>query len=202
MATDRRKFLQLAGLSAVAVTTLGFAKFNEEEERFAGDCATTDDILGPFYRPEAPDRSDLTYASLKGLPLVVEGRIFQSDCTSPLKGAKVEIWQADHKGAYDNNSDKFRGRGLQIADDDGKYSFKTIYPGRYKNGRLYRPSHIHFRVTGAGHKELISQIYFQGDPYIAEDPWAGADKAELRVLPFAKTDDGYQKVVFDVYLAS
>jgi protocatechuate 3,4-dioxygenase beta subunit len=47
-------------------------------------------------------------------------------------------------------------------------------PEKYLNGKLFRPAHIHFRVTAA--EELVSQIYFMGDPNITEDPWASKKK--------------------------
>ena len=202
METNRRKFLRTAGLGAFAISTFGFTSYQAEEDRYAGDCATTDDILGPFYRPKAPVRSDLTYKSLKGLPLIIEGRVFEADCTTPLVGAQVEVWLADHDGDYDNKSDDFQGRGRQYADKKGYYQFKTIVPGRYLNGRKFRPAHIHFRVTGLEHKQLVSQVYFKGDPYIEEDPWASDSKAALRILPYEQAPGGIQKVTFDIYLES
>ena len=33
---------------------------------------------------------------------------------------------------------------------------------------MIRPAHIHFDVRGK-HDELVSQMYFEGDPYIPED---------------------------------
>ena len=83
----------------------------------------------------------------------------------------------------------------------GEYAFKTILPGKYLNGRLYRPAHIHYRVTAKKSKELVSQIYFQGDPHIIEDPWASSKKAVHRVLPIVLEDlKGNLAVNFDVYL--
>ena len=33
-----------------------------------------------------------------------------------------------------------------------------------------RPAHIHFQVSGR-HDRLVTQMYFEGDPYIAADPF-------------------------------
>jgi protocatechuate 3,4-dioxygenase beta subunit len=58
-------------------------------------------------------------------------------------------------------------------------------------------------VSEENSKELISQIYFKGDPHITEDPWASQKKAELRVLPISLEDTkGNLTVNFDIYLAS
>ena len=66
---------------------------------------------------------------------------------------------------------------------------------------LCRPAHIHYRVTEKNNKELVSQIYFQGDPHIAKDPWASKEKAELRILPISLEDTkGNLAVNFDIFL--
>lgn len=207
---DRRNFLKKGSLFAVAVSTFGcaIAKTNITEpittktnKKFVGDCTTTDDILGPFYRKGAPIREDLTSSKFDAKRIVIKGCVFSEDCTTPLEGALVEFWQADPEGAYDNETDKFLFRGRQIANEKGGFSFTTFMPGKYLNGELYRPSHIHFRVRGANHKELISQIYFKGDVDIAADPWASNPKAELRILETGKLEDELETIVFDIYLA-
>jgi catechol 1,2-dioxygenase len=86
-------------------------------------------------------------------------------------------------------------------DEKGVYSFTTILPGKYLNGELYRPAHIHFRVTAPGYREIISQIYFKGDPHITEDPWASQPKAEHRILSVVPEDiHGGLAVNFDVFM--
>ena len=115
---------------------------------------------------------------MQGTKIRVKGKVFGSDCQTVLKDCLIEIWHCNASGEYDNNSKKYQQRASWISDKDGHYFFDTIMPGKYKNGRLYRPSHIHFRVSKEGYKELISQIYFAGDPHIIEDPWASAEKAK------------------------
>ncbi len=198
---DRRNFIKQAGIFAAAVTVFGCASFKPEEERFVGDCKTTDDILGPFYRPNAPIRKDLTYEGQEGTQVIVHGKVYGEDCTTPLKNALVELWHADHEGDYDNQSKAFLQRARWYTKENGTYSFKTIVPGRYLNGGQYRPAHFHFRVTNNNNKELISQVYFKGDPYIEVDPWASEEKAKLRILPMEEVG-GAQKVHFNIYLAN
>lgn len=196
---DRRTFLRTFGLAAVAISAFGCASFAKDEDRFVGDCQTTDDILGPFYRRGAPVRSDLTYDGQEGDQVLVFGKVYSDDCTTVLKDAKVEIWFADNNGDYDNDSDEYRNRGTQVTEENGEYEFKGILPGRYLNGSQYRPSHMHFRVTANGYAELISQIYFTGDPYISKDPWASKSKAEKRILNVVENDYG-REVTFDIFL--
>ncbi|MBL4755819.1 MAG: hypothetical protein JKY52_19775 [Flavobacteriales bacterium] len=196
---ERKKFLIAASLAAFSVSTFGRVKISNNE--FKGDCATTNDILGPFYRPDAPTRRDLTYEGLTGSVIELQGRVFKSDCVTPLPNALVEIWHCNTKGEYDNKSKNFYQRGKWFSKEDGAYTFKTILPGKYLNGILYRPAHIHFRVTEKNSQELISQIYFQGDPHISKDPWASNKNAELRTLPITLKDvKGNLAVNFDIFL--
>jgi len=197
---DRKKFLISSSLSVFALTTFGSIIKGTNEE-YKGDCETTNDILGPFYRANAPVRTDLTTEGLAGTRIVLQGKVFKSDCITTLKDALVEIWHCDTKGEYDNDSKEFRQRARLFTDDKGNYSFKTIIPGKYLNGELYRPSHIHFRVTQKDSKELISQIYFKGDPHIIKDPWASQDNAKHRVLQLTPEDiNGNLTLTFDIYL--
>ena len=142
---DRKKFLSSAALLAFSVSVFG--KIREENDSFRSNCATTNDILGPFYRPNAPIRQDLTNDESIGQKVTLKGKVFGSDCISPLKGALVEIWHANTKGEYDNESENFHQRAQWFTDKNGAYSFTTIIPGKYKNGRLYRPAHIHYRIS-------------------------------------------------------
>ncbi|MFT6677865.1 MAG: catechol 1,2-dioxygenase, partial [Granulosicoccus sp.] len=104
---------------------------------------------------------------------------------------------------YDNESENFLHRASWRSGKEGEYSFKTIIPGKYLNGQLYRPSHIHFRVSAKGTKELISQIYFKGDPNIAEDPWASQEMAQHRILEISPGDiQSNLTINFDISLAS
>lgn len=159
---------------------------------------TTADILGPYYRANAPFRSDLTVAGDPGALLNYKGKITDENCM-PLSVATVDVWQANSDGAYDNTSSEFRYRGRFQTGADGTYNFRAVKPGWYLNGGQYRPAHLHFRVTRAGYTELITQLYFEGDPYIANDPWASVPNAELRIVPIDSTG-GEGTAVFDITL--
>jgi catechol 1,2-dioxygenase len=196
----RRKFILSTSLLAISASVAGKV-IEIEPGKFAGNCDTTNDILGPFYRPNAPIRDDLTYPGLKGTKIQLKGKLFQSDCKTPVKKAIIEIWHCNTKGEYDNDSKLFLHRARGYSNDDGEYQFQTILPGKYLNGRLYRPSHIHFRITSASTNELVSQVYFKGDPHITKDPWASDKRAEHRILPISPGDiHGNLVVQFDIYL--
>lgn len=131
-----------------------------------------------------PHDNDLT-AQHAGDPLgeriFVHGRVLDED-GRPVRGALVEVWQANAAGRYRHKVDNhdapldpnFSGAGRILTDEDGRYSFKTIKPGPYPWGNHYnawRPSHIHFSLFGAGIlARLVTQMYFPGDPLQPLDP--------------------------------
>ena len=59
----RKTFLKNTALCAIAISTSGFVKFNGKF--YEGDCETTSDILGPFYRPDSPVRSNLLVKNMR-----------------------------------------------------------------------------------------------------------------------------------------
>jgi len=196
----RKDFLINSTLAVFSISAYGAVK--QEQNKFVSDCETTNDILGPFYRPKAPMTQDLTFAGLEGSRVNIQGRVF-SGCDVPLEQALVEIWHCDTEGEYDNKTEKFMHRARWVTNKKGDYEFKTILPGKYLNGSQYRPAHIHFRITAEGHEELISQIYFKGDPHIDDDPWASQSKAIHRILPIQLVDTkGNLTVSFDIFLKS
>lgn len=129
---------------------------------------TADNIEGPFYKAGAPSRARFVDRNAAGEHLYLTGAVRGPDC-KPLANATLDIWHANHKGDYDN--DGWGLRGTLVTGADGRYSLNTIIPGRYLNGKRYRPSHIHVKVRAKGIPELTTQLYFEGDPYIEGDPF-------------------------------
>ena len=161
---------------------------------------TTEDIAGPFYRENPPWRVNLADGEL-GTPLTIRGVVYADDCQTPLQNAVVDVWQADTSGAYDNSSEAFRLRGQMQTNAQGEYEYKTILPGRYRNGATYRPRHIHYQVqhTTEAQNEpttLITQLYFEGDEYLASDPWA----EKSRTIALEEVNGEFEGI-FDIVLA-
>ena len=191
----RREFTKLAGLSAIAISTSGFIKFNGLS--YTGDCETTTDILGPFYRPDSPVRNNLVIEGTKGDIIELSGMVRHKDCQTAYKNAKVELWHCSGEEIYDNDSEEYLYRGTSYADADGKYKFTTQMPVPYDaGGGLIRPAHFHLMVSAPGYQSLITQIYFMGDPYLEKDISSSSPKAELRILNISEVS-GIKKVVFD-----
>ena len=105
---QRRLFIKNTALSAVAISAFGFVRL--EDDHYVGDCETTSDILGPFYRPGSPVRNDLLVAGDNGHAVQLSGTIKHNDCVTPYANAKIELWHCDPKGVYDNASQEFRYR--------------------------------------------------------------------------------------------
>lgn len=156
--------------------------FTADDEGLNHCIPTTTDIVGPYYRPGAPFRSELKLPGDSTSFLRYKGTVTDEHC-NPLTNAIVDVWQAGTDAVYDTTSADFNYRGRYQTSADGRYEFSSVKPGWYLNGSQYRPAHIHFRVTCAGFTELITQLYFEGDPYIADDPWASDPGAEMRIVP-------------------
>jgi catechol 1,2-dioxygenase len=196
----RRSFIKNAAFSAVAISTSGFIHFNGKG--YVGDCETTTDIIGPFYRPDSPVRNNFIIKGEPGTPVELSGIIKHNDCTTPYKKAKIELWHCDNSGLYDNESDQFRYRGTTFSDDNGHYIFNTILPIAYNvSGGPYRPAHFHLMITAEGYQPLITQLYFTGDPYLTKDPYSNSQNAKKRILEVQIAQDGKKKVLYDVSMA-
>jgi protocatechuate 3,4-dioxygenase beta subunit len=194
----RRDFIKLTALTAVAISASGFISFNGKQ--YVGCCETTTDILGPFYRPGAPIRTNIIPAGSKGDVMNLYGTIFQKNGKTPLGNTLIEVWQCDQNEHYDNTSDDYLFRGAVKTSKDGKYSFKTIVPVPYRDEDGWRPAHIHFRISSADHQDLITQIYFEGDPHIAEDTAAASPQSVHRILEIKKNSSNENAVKFDVVM--
>ncbi len=196
----RRSFIQGGALFATAVMTTGFVRY--DGRHYVGDCQTTTDILGPFYRPDAPLRSDLRVPGTKGREVLLEGIVKHDDCVRPLQGAKVELWHCSPDAIYDNSSDDYLYRGTAVCDAQGKYHFRTQLPVPYDVGDgSIRPAHFHMLISAGGYQSLVTQLYFTGDPHLADDPSSAAPEAKHRILNLQEQSDGPTVVAFDVVMS-
>jgi protocatechuate 3,4-dioxygenase beta subunit len=194
---QRRSFIKDTTMYAVAISAAGLIRFNGKY--FESDCETTTDILGPFYRPDAPLRSDMRIKNAPGQLVELSGLVKHKDCKTPLKNACVELWHCDANGVYDNNSPEFKYRAKTYCDENGNYTFKTILPVPYDVGNgTIRPAHFHLMISAAGYQNLITQLYFTGDKNIDKDPSASSPAAKRRILDTKNDDSGGKTVWFNV----
>ncbi|MHA7778035.1 dioxygenase family protein [Roseibium sp. M-1] len=151
--------------------------------------ATPNTMRGPFYRPDVPLMNAGESISLDGLGTLVEVRLHILDLTgAPVSGARVETWQANALGYYENQQPDLQPehnlRGHFLADDAGRLTYRTIRPAGYevpKDGPLgyllgqlgaplCRPAHICFQVMAPGFETLTTQIFDGDDPNLSSDP--------------------------------
>jgi len=169
--------------------------------------ATEDNILGPYYRKGAPFRGKVTPPREPGDVIVIQGRVWGIDSRAPLANARLDIWQANAAGRYDNDDAKnppaanvFYNRCRLAVDETGYYEFETIRPGRYQIGTdRWRPSHIHYLIAAPGYKPLVTQLYFKGDPENGRDSFI---KKSLIIEPtkIASAGGTYELGQFDIVL--
>jgi len=63
--------------------------------------ATIAQTEGPYYKEGAPESANLVTDGMAGTRLTLTGLVVSTDC-SPIADAKLDIWQADSTGTYDN----------------------------------------------------------------------------------------------------
>lgn len=183
MENNRRNFLR-AGMATAGglLASLGGGL----PKALAASCGITpEQMSGPFYPGERNFKQDTDLTRVPGRPgraqgqvIYVTGRVVDGEC-KPIAGANVEIWQACASGRYNHSRDgnrapmdpDFRYWAETFTDNEGRYSFKSIIPGAYPAGEGWdRPPHIHFRVSRLGYHELVTQMYFKGNPLNDLDP--------------------------------
>lgn len=186
---DRRQFLRRS-LSAVGMTATVAAGVTSGVVANAATCLRTrPQGEGPYY-PESDLNRDTDLTRLDPMGVDAEGEVIdlsglvQDAACNPVKGALIEIWQANTHGKYDHSGDanplpvdrNFQHWGRMTTGTDGKYAFHTIMPGYYpldpslvgatpSGPRQFRPPHIHVKISARGFQSLTTQIYFHPDSY-------------------------------------
>lgn len=180
---------------------------------------TSSQIRGPFYpmvRPRDRD-ADLTRVrgargTARGTPINVVGRILDRR-GNPVRGAAIELWQANAVGRYDHPGDNqsagavdpnFQGYALLITDRAGNFKFRTIRPGAYKSPVGLRTPHLHLIVKGRSER-LVTQMYFPGEPLNASDSLlknaSPRESVIARHIARLSGDPGAAAFAWDVVLA-
>jgi len=176
---------------------------------------TTSQVLGPFYIPDMPLLADgvLARFSEPGERLAVSGSVLSTDGVS-ISNAELDFWQADADGRYSNFSEgvaEHNLRGKIRSKSDGSFLLQTVKPAQYTipdNGptgvllksigrHSWRPAHLHVIVRHRDYQTLTTQIYFQGDEYLATDAVRAA--SDDLAFPLCKNEDGLS-LVFDLVL--
>tara|TARA_B100001250_G_scaffold329589_1_gene294299 strand:- start:78 stop:989 length:912 start_codon:yes stop_codon:yes gene_type:complete len=165
----RRKFIKTAAFGTIGA---GIIPANLLSAR---DCDITgDDILGPYWSEDHPFRSILANSDEPGSRIFISGKVTANDCETPIQNALVDVWHANNDGCYtlfqecdsgNSDNDVNNLRGIMTTDENGNYAFESIWPGYYGG----RPRHFHYKITTPSGLELVTQCYFEVDPYIDDD---------------------------------
>lgn len=130
---------------------------------------------GPYYPTETMRFADIDNDLVKivgrvqeagGEIMTLHGRVTDR-AQQPLAGHRVEIWQCDLNGKYLHPGDRrdlahdqgFQGFGHDITDHEGRYTFRTIKPGKYPG----RTPHIHVKVFDPQGRELLTTQFYEAD---------------------------------------
>jgi protocatechuate 3,4-dioxygenase beta subunit/polyisoprenoid-binding protein YceI len=147
---------------------------------------------GPYYMSGAPQTSNLYQAGMGGTQLTLSGYVLTSEC-QPVANARVDFWQADAQGQYDNRG--YTLRGYQLTGADGRYQLVTVIPGQYPG----RTEHLHVKVQAPGGPELTTQLYF---PEADQNQRDRIFDASLLVKNLSDTATGGKTATFDFVLSS
>ncbi len=156
------------------------AEIGKTLENIPNMCRVTSaTIEGPYFIDQRIIRSDIREKQ-PGVPLELELQVVNaSGGCRPISGALVSIWHCNADGEYSGylfndpnqmpdpsavdatghvpHQDNERWlRGAQVADANGKVTFKTIVPGWYTP----RTAHIHVRAFFNDKTTVLSQLYF------------------------------------------
>jgi protocatechuate 3,4-dioxygenase alpha subunit len=128
----------------------------------------------------------------------IHGRLLDG-AGDPVTDGMVEIWQANEAGRHGDEA--FPGFGRAGTQDDGRFAFVTVKPGRvaWPDGGTQAP-HIAVGVFARGLlKRVVTRIYFPDEEEAnAADPVLSALTAEQRATLVAIPDDGGLR--FDIHL--
>ena len=210
---NRRQFLKNTSLSLLSVAVFPTILKSENstvllsKKNSVVNCdQSTEDFYGqgPFYTANAPfiQNNQLADMSEAGTRIIISGLVYNLECSQVIPNTEIDIWHANDAGDYDNIGYNLRGKTM--TNSQGFYVFESIKPGLYLNGATFRPSHIHFKITPPGFNTLITQLYFQDDPYIPADAAAsitsGVFDATNRIIPLVSNSNGDLEGTWDIVI--
>jgi len=218
----RQEFILLSDTLGASMQTIAI-----NNEAYAD--ATEATVVGPFFTEDSPHVApggDIA-GGASGEPCLVEGTV-RDTSGAPVPGARLEVWEADADGFYDvqYDDDRTAARAHLFSDDDGGFRFWAVTPTPYPIphdgpvGRMLaatgrspmRASHLHFLVSAAGLRTLVTHIFVRGDELLATDSVFGVKESLVkdfaRQPPGTPPPDGrdlagasWSRVRFDIVLA-
>jgi protocatechuate 3,4-dioxygenase beta subunit len=120
--------------------------------------------IGGTHFKASPVRHSELGPGIHGTQVTLSGYVLTSGCR-PVRRARVDFWQADEHGGYDDTGVRLRSH--QFTDARGHYWLQTILPGPYAN----RTRHLHVTVRARGERAVTTMLYFPGVALNAHDPF-------------------------------
>jgi hydroxyquinol 1,2-dioxygenase len=218
----RQEFVLLSDVLGASMQTIAI---NNEAYRNATEAT----VFGPFFvagSPEIEAGGDIA-GGAAGEPCWVSGMVTDTG-GKPVPGALIEVWEADADGFYDvqYGDDRTAARGHLFTDAAGGYRFWALTPTPYPiphdgpvgqllaaTGRSpMRASHLHFMVSAAGYRTLVTHIFVRGDELLDRDAVFGVKESLVkdfeRAAAGTPAPDGrdlggrsWSRVRFDIVLA-
>ena len=135
--------------SSTATTTVSQEIPDETAGPYPGDGSNGPNVLAE----SGVVRSDITTSSgdltgtAEGVPMTLQLVVRDlANGGTPFAGVAVYVWQCDREGRYslysDGVTDQNYLRGVQIADGQGRVTFRSVFPACYPG----RWPHVHFEV--------------------------------------------------------
>lgn len=176
---------------------------------------TGSQTVGPFFSlgllHKEACRNVLSGSATAGERIRLEGRVLDGDGAA-VPDALIEIWQANAFGRYNHPSDQgeapldpeFTGFGRAGTDEEGRYWFETIKPGRVAfNAHLQQAPHINVTIFARGLlNHLVTRLYFADEASNATDVTLQCVPEERRATLLAAREEQEGAVVyrFDIHL--
>jgi len=158
---------------------------------------TASQTIGPYLRIGLTPMfvTEIAGPDVPGERITLRGRVLDGDGRT-VNDALIEVWQANAAGRYahpDDTQEKpltpgFQGFGRSPTDDDGAFRFTTIKPGSGSgsDGQMQAP-HLAVVVFMRGLlRQLVTRVYFPGDPANATDPVLQLVPVERRATLIAR----------------
>jgi protocatechuate 3,4-dioxygenase alpha subunit len=176
--------------------------------------------IGPFFprtffRPGDDDLARLTADAAptpRGERILLRGRVLEEG-GAPCVNAVIEAWQADASGRFRHPLDPswreadpdFLGWGRAWTDEAGRFAFRSVMPGGYRDPAGPRAPHVNLAILGSGiMRRLVTTVFFPGDAAaLAADPVLSALPEALRPRLVAReegVEEGVRVFVLDLRL--
>ncbi|OZJ04319.1 hypothetical protein BZG36_03154 [Bifiguratus adelaidae] len=163
------------------------------------EVATPNTVLGPFFHEESPrinHADSIVHQDTVGERVLVKARV-KNLRGEPIRGALIDVWETDGNGEYDvQRHEKDEPlqqdcRGHLYSNEHGQVELLALKPVAYPlptdgpvgamllscKRSIYRPAHVHFKITAQGYDPLVTALYTYDDTYVDIDAVFGVKEA-------------------------